>query len=456
MKRLAALAVAALSLSAHANDDLINQGRALFHGEKVLSVGGAINGVRLPAATSACNSCHGERGAGSREAGVEIPALQSGRLRAARDSVLGYASDTAIMAAIQTGVGRGGAALSNAMPRYDLSDAEQAALAAYLQVAGSAQDRVRGVTADKILFAAIVPLSGSQSEAGRQIVQGVQDAFATVNKAGGVFGRRVELELQDSRGTRAGFDAAMQTLAERGDTLAVVAPLLPELTDETARMAQMLRLPLIAAQGMARADVHSVWVSLLLPTIETQWRVLGAALQEHCGTSRQAWLFEGDGPDTFSAALAQRALAGSYPDLQRGLAPAKANAVHIALNAAALRKAATTDACTGGLAALLGADASGASANASKKLVLVEPMQPQALASTNRQAGPWYVLAQLSARIALEALARSGRDVDGARLAQAVNQLNGFEVTPGLAITYSRSRRHGIEPHIRIFRRESS
>jgi ABC-type branched-subunit amino acid transport system substrate-binding protein len=61
-------------------------------------------------------------------------------------------------------------------------------------VAASADD---GVSADKIVFGQATALEGPASALGRGMKLGLEAAFAEINKAGGVKGRKLELKSID-------------------------------------------------------------------------------------------------------------------------------------------------------------------------------------------------------------------------------------------------------------------
>ena len=73
---------------------------------------------------------------------------------------------------------------------------------------------VQGVTEKQIIFGQAVPLSGSAKELGRQMNTGVEIAFAGVNDAGGVHGRKLKLIAMDDGYEPARTQIVMKELAE--------------------------------------------------------------------------------------------------------------------------------------------------------------------------------------------------------------------------------------------------
>ena len=59
-----------------------------------------------------------------------------------------------------------------------------------------------GAAAQELVIGVIAPLTGSKAEQGMQFKEGAELAVADLNKAGGVLGRQVRLELWTTRGSR--------------------------------------------------------------------------------------------------------------------------------------------------------------------------------------------------------------------------------------------------------------
>jgi branched-chain amino acid transport system substrate-binding protein len=66
-------------------------------------------------------------------------------------------------------------------------------------VATAAGAETPGVTADRILFGQSAALGGPAADLGTEMRRGILAAFAEVNRAGGVGGRRLELRAYDDR-----------------------------------------------------------------------------------------------------------------------------------------------------------------------------------------------------------------------------------------------------------------
>jgi cytochrome c553 len=173
-------------------------GRSLFQGYDTFSNGRNATNTNLPESFTACANCHGRSGAGKTEGGTLAPSVKWSILYQSRETLPAYADETEILAAIMYGRGRGGTTLSTAMPRFSLSADEERNLISYLKVIGTTDDLPRGVTATRIRFGTLLPLTGPLAAAGQAAHDGLQAVFNRVNTSSGVFGRTLELVVVDS------------------------------------------------------------------------------------------------------------------------------------------------------------------------------------------------------------------------------------------------------------------
>ncbi|MDM5177858.1 hypothetical protein PO883_11715 [Massilia sp. DJPM01] len=126
---------------------------------------------------AACARCHGRHGEGRREGSVAAPALQR------------FAGQKAGLDELRLAVNDGlsaGRALHPLMPRYRFDAGALADLSAYLDVLGSEADADPGIGSDTLMIG--VRLDAS-------VVPAVQARFAQINGAGGIYGRRLVLQL---------------------------------------------------------------------------------------------------------------------------------------------------------------------------------------------------------------------------------------------------------------------
>jgi branched-chain amino acid transport system substrate-binding protein len=78
--------------------------------------------------------------------------------------------------------------------------------------------------ADEIVLGVIAPLTGSKAEQGMQFKEGAELAVADLNKAGGVLGRQLRLEVLDDEGQPKNAVAAAQKLAANRSVVGVIGP----------------------------------------------------------------------------------------------------------------------------------------------------------------------------------------------------------------------------------------
>ena len=79
--------------------------------------------------------------------------------------------------------------------------------------------------AEPIKIGVVNEITGVQAQAGEFTVNGIKLAQEEINKAGGVLGRRIELQIEDNQSTNPGTVLAFSKLGGRGDIAAIVGPI---------------------------------------------------------------------------------------------------------------------------------------------------------------------------------------------------------------------------------------
>jgi branched-chain amino acid transport system substrate-binding protein len=120
------------------------------------------------------------------------------------------------------------------------------ALAAFLTtgLAASAED---GVSADKIVFGQAAPLDGPASALGLGMKMGLEAAFAEVNKAGGVKGRKLELKSIDDGYEPTKSIEAVKKLLEEDKVFAIAGPVGTPTSAATQPIATAAGAPFIGS-----------------------------------------------------------------------------------------------------------------------------------------------------------------------------------------------------------------
>jgi branched-chain amino acid transport system substrate-binding protein len=194
--------------------------------------------------------------------------------------------------------------------------------------------RVRG--ADAVRIGQIAPLSGGGAASGSSHVNGARLALDTVNAAGGVLGRPVEMVVEDGLSTPAGAVAAFNRLAERGDIAAAVGSTRSVEMHALAPEAARAGLPvLFGGTDPALTRLGNPWLFRCQPSDAYSARAMAAFGVGELGKRRWAILHSSDPFGTSGAAALRAALEGQgarvalaqdYPN-QRGDFAALARAV---------------------------------------------------------------------------------------------------------------------------------
>lgn len=455
MRALILASLAASGAQVHAAGDgaaaVREQGRALFHGERHFERAARVGGVALPSDASPCARCHGAGGEGTNEGGVTAPSL------AGTAGAAGHAGGSVErwLEAASRGRGGDGRRLQAAMPHYEWSAGERTALAAFVAALGTDAEPVRGVRPGALVLGTLLPLSGPRAAVGQAVLQGLRGHFEEVNRAGGVYGRRIDLQAIDWPGERAGApqgDLPSIDLREalRGrDMLALVGSFVGDLAPAQQQALQSLRLPMIANLGPALrspavASATAIdWSSALLPSVSAQLQAGAAAFDDGCAAIGTPLLvLHASVPGlraAVEAALAGRALRFVDALPAHAGAPRHVLALHDAAHVRALRESLEARDCLWTLAMFSGGAGSGRAAELSTL-----PGQAALPLPDGRAAELWPALGRLSAQLAVEALARAGRSVQPEHLARVLNALPAFEPVAGVRLELSRQRRHAL------------
>jgi ABC-type branched-subunit amino acid transport system substrate-binding protein len=235
----------------------------------------------LPATSFACANCHGLRGEGTREGGLQPPSITWEQLTRPHTSALTRRERTAYTEAtlarsITAGVDPSGARLHPGMPRYSMSASQMADLIAYLKKLGKEADRDPGLGDDTIKIGAALPMTGALAGIGEDVRATLVASFAQINSQGGIYNRRFELVVEDSRGEAAETTAATRRLIEQDGVFALVGSF---ETGESVAVNELIRLnevPLLGPVTLSPrlAVPPNPFVFYLLPTFSDQARSL--------------------------------------------------------------------------------------------------------------------------------------------------------------------------------------
>ena len=237
--------------------------------------------LELPAPSFPCANCHGLRGEGTKEGGLQPPPITWAALTAAQHSALTNRErppydETTLARAISAGRDPNGAKLHPGMPLYKMSAAQMADLIAYLKKLGSAADVEPGLGDDYVKVGAALPLSGQLAKVGEDIKVALEAYFKEINSQGGVYNRKVELVVEDSKGDAAGTLEATRRLVESRGVFAMVGSFEPQESKAANDFLEQNQVPLIGPVTLSPRlpPVPNRYVFYFLPSFSDQARSL--------------------------------------------------------------------------------------------------------------------------------------------------------------------------------------
>jgi ABC-type branched-subunit amino acid transport system substrate-binding protein len=207
--------------------------------------------MSVPVSVLPCASCHGLDGRGRAESGVRPPSLDWQRLAQGQGerqtngrSYPAY-SDGTLARAIQHGVDPAGQRLDPAMPRFELSLADQRNLTAYLKRLG--EERDPGVEDGVLRLGTLLPARGPLADAGHVVRAVLEDGVEQINQQGGIHGRRLELVVADTGTNQASAEQALQRLLDQDQVFTLITPLAPMLDQQLPTLLEQRGVPLIGS-----------------------------------------------------------------------------------------------------------------------------------------------------------------------------------------------------------------
>jgi ABC-type branched-subunit amino acid transport system substrate-binding protein len=233
-----------------------------------------------PASFFPCANCHGRRGEGTREGGVQPPPVDWETLTNPHNSLLtrrlrAAYNEATVARAISNSLDPAGGRLHPAMPHYNLTSEQMADLIAYLKQLGKESDNEVGVTDNTIKVGVVLPLTGSLAKIGEDIKAVLVASFADVNRHGGIYGRRFELLVEDSGANSAQTLTATQRLIDRG-VFTLVASFEPGDNRASNELIKREEIPLVGPLTLSPRleKLPNPYIFYLFPTFADQVRTL--------------------------------------------------------------------------------------------------------------------------------------------------------------------------------------
>lgn len=194
----------------------------------------------------ACVNCHGSDGKGNREGGVTASNITWEALTKpyglSHDGgrTHGRYTERLLVRAIALGIDPAGNKLHVAMPRFQMSREDMAELVAYLKRLGKELDP--GLSETTITLGTVIPGSGPLAERGRAAASAMAAYFSEVNRLGGIYNRKVELQVLSAG---EGLKPAVETLIDRKEVFAIVGAFIAGADDEVASICEEGLMPMI-------------------------------------------------------------------------------------------------------------------------------------------------------------------------------------------------------------------
>jgi len=185
------------------------------------------------------------------------------------------------------------------------------ALAAVVAIAVPASAE-NGVSADKIVFGQATALEGPASALGQGMKMGLEAAFAEVNKAGGVKGRKIELKSMDDGYEPTKSIEAVKKLLEDDKVFAIAGPVGTPTSAATQPIATAAGAPFIGAFTGAEflREPHKPLVMNIRASYFQETEAMVEHLTKDLGASKIAIMYQDD-------AFGQAGLAGVKKALEK-------------------------------------------------------------------------------------------------------------------------------------------
>lgn len=257
------------------------RGRAIYlrgessSGKEIKAVVGEVD---VPASTMTCAGCHGARGEGKTEGGVTAGNLTWANLTKPYGHEHptgrrhGPFDEASFVRAVGAGVDPAKNVMLAAMPRYEMSAEDAADLVAYIKRIEDDQDP--GLSDAAVRVGTLLPASGPLAATGAAMRDVLAAYFQEVNAGGGVFGRRVELQVAETGAGAAATTANARRLAEEGEVFAFVGGLSAGADKELLSLTQELEVPFVGPSTLLPRSGSNRYLFYVLPGVAEQARAL--------------------------------------------------------------------------------------------------------------------------------------------------------------------------------------
>ena len=234
--------------------------------------------VEVPSSTVTCAGCHGARGEGKTEGGVTAGSLTWANLTKPYGHTHptgrkhGPFDEASFARAVSAGVDPAKNTMLAAMPRYQLSPEDAADLVAYIKRIEDEHDP--GLSDTALRLGTLLPAAGPLASTGAAMRDVIAAYFQELNAGGGVYGRRVELQVAETGAGAAATAANARRLAEEGEVFAFVGGLSAGADKELLALTQELEVPFVGPSTLTPTSSPNRYVFYLMPGVAEQARAL--------------------------------------------------------------------------------------------------------------------------------------------------------------------------------------
>lgn len=291
------------------------RGQSIFRkgeGPSSRPIAAFVGGTEIQARLVPCSSCHGMDGRGRPEGSVVPPSIRWEDL--ARPQRAGAGSrervpynERLLARAITMGFDSSGNRLNAAMPRFALSRADADDLIAYLKKLSLDYDP--GLSDVAVRIGALLPPGSRYPGLSAAIQSALTAYFADVNKAGGLYGRRIELICRELPPEPEKVAATYKEFLEKEQVFALLASFIAGAEKQSTEVLQEQKVPLVGAWTLLpQADPSSNSTLFYLDSgLPGQSEALvNFALQEYATNGEKLALVNSDSPLSEAAIQAAR------------------------------------------------------------------------------------------------------------------------------------------------------
>jgi len=205
--------------------------------------------MNIPGNIVPCVNCHAYNGIGRPEGGVNPVTItwaeltKPYRVKFSTGRERPPYTEAGVARAITEGLDLDGNMLDIAMPRYTMAKEDMADLIAYLKRLGGETEP--GITERAVTIGTLIPSQGPLAEAGRAAKALLTAFFKELNDAGGIFHRTVELRVEEFPGSPSSLTEAARRMISSDEVFALTGAFTAGAESAVAELAESAGVPLV-------------------------------------------------------------------------------------------------------------------------------------------------------------------------------------------------------------------